>query len=42
MYGNFLHPTVTKGRKEEAKRVEFEAVRRGDYNFPGIGLPNDL
>lgn len=26
----------------EAHRVEAEAVRRGDYNFPGIGLkPED-
>lgn len=26
----------------EAHRVELEAVRRGDYNFPGIGLrPED-
>jgi len=23
---------------EEARAVELEAVRRGDYNFPGIGL----
>lgn len=27
---------------EEAVRVESEAVMRGDYNFPGIGLPEDL
>lgn len=27
---------------EEARRVELEAVKRGDYNFPGIGLPADL
>lgn len=26
----------------EAKRIETEAVMRGDYNFPGIGLPLDL
>lgn len=26
----------------EAKRIETEAVIRGDYNFPGIGLPEDL
>lgn len=24
-------------RFEEARRVENEAVRRGDFNFPGIG-----
>lgn len=24
---------------EEAARAEIEAVKRGDYNFPGIGLP---
>jgi hypothetical protein len=27
---------------EEARRIESEAVMRGDYNFPGIGLPPDL
>lgn len=26
----------------EAVRAENEAVRRGDPNFPGIGLPLDL
>jgi hypothetical protein len=26
----------------EAKRVENEAVRAGDFNFPGIGLPPEL
>jgi len=26
----------------EAKRIENEAVMRGDYNYPGIGLPADL
>lgn len=25
-------------RYQEAKQAELEAVRRGDYNFPGIGL----
>ena len=25
-----------------AKARELEAVKRGDYNFPGIGLPDDL
>jgi len=25
-----------------ARQVEFEATQRGDYNFPGIGLPHDL
>lgn len=25
-------------RYQEAKRAELEAVQRGDYNFPGIGL----
>lgn len=24
-------------RFEDARRAEHEAVRRGDYNFPGIG-----
>ena len=27
---------------ERARRIESEAVRRGDYNYPGIGLPADL
>jgi len=26
----------------EAARVELEAVKRGNYNFPGIGKPGDL
>lgn len=26
----------------EADRVEIEQVRKGNYNFPGIGLPADL
>ena len=25
-----------------AQRVEGEAVRRGDFNFAGVGLPSDL
>ncbi len=25
-------------RYEEARRAEAEACRRGDFNFPGIGL----
>lgn len=27
---------------EEARRVETEHCARGDFNFPGIGLPADL
>lgn len=27
---------------EEARRIEAEHVRAGDYNFQGIGLPKDL
>jgi hypothetical protein len=27
---------------EEAREVEREAVRGGDFNFPGIGLPAEL
>lgn len=27
---------------ERARRVEAEAMQRGDFNFPGIGLPADL
>lgn len=26
----------------EAVRVECEAVRAGDFNFPGVGLPPEL
>jgi hypothetical protein len=26
----------------EAKAAELAAVRRGEHNFPGIGLPPDL
>jgi len=31
------HPTYSY-----ARQVEHEATQRGDYNFPGIGLPADL
>ena len=31
------HPQYT-----EAKEAELQAVKNGDYNFPGIGLPLDL
>lgn len=31
------HPDYTKARD-----AELEAVRNGDLNFPGIGLPADL
>lgn len=27
---------------EEARRVELEHVKAGDYNFEGVGLPADL
>ena len=27
---------------ERARKIEAEAVRRGDYNFPGAGLPSEL
>lgn len=27
---------------EEARRIETEAVMRGDMNFPGVGLPPEL
>jgi len=26
----------------EAAKAELEAVKRGDYNYPGIGKPSDL
>jgi hypothetical protein len=29
-------------RYPEAERAELEAIKNGDYNFPGIGLPDDL
>jgi hypothetical protein len=31
------HPLFQKARKAEA-----EACRNGDYNYPGIGLPEEL
>lgn len=31
-----LHPMY-----EEAKRVELEEVRKGNYNYEGIGLPEN-
>lgn len=31
-----LHPLY-----KEAKRVEMEEVRKGNYNYEGIGLPDD-
>jgi hypothetical protein len=27
---------------EEARKKENEEVKKGNYNYPGIGLPNDL
>lgn len=27
---------------EEARAAEHEACKAGNYNFPGIGLPDDL
>lgn len=27
---------------ERARRVESEEVMRGNFNFPGVGLPRDL
>lgn len=27
---------------ERARKAEGDAVRAGDYNFPGIGKPSDL
>jgi hypothetical protein len=29
-------------RYAEARRVELEEVKKGNYNFPGIGKPGDL
>lgn len=29
-------------RYEEAREAEANAVRNGNYNFPGIGKPSDL
>jgi len=33
---------VKHPKYDEAKAVENEAVRQGNYNFAGIGLPEDL
>ncbi len=33
---------VAHPQYEEARRVELEHVKRGNYNFPGIGKPADL
>jgi hypothetical protein len=27
---------------ERARKIEADTVRRGDFNFPGVGLPPDL
>lgn len=32
----------THPRYPEAEKAELDAIRSGDYNFPGIGLPDDL
>jgi hypothetical protein len=32
-----LHPDIDKARKADT-----EAVKQGEYNFPGIGKPADL
>lgn len=41
-----LDPCAEREREhpmfEEARRVETEHCARGDFNFPGIGLPADL
>ena len=29
-------------RYEEARRIEAAEVARGNYNFPGVGLPQEL
>lgn len=43
---NICHDCEVKERAhplyEEAVRVETEACQRGEFNFPGIGLPADL
>lgn len=31
------HPSFARARE-----IEIEHVRRGEFNFPGIGLPDDL
>ena len=33
---------INHPKYEEAARAEFEAVRAGNLNFPGIGAPADL
>jgi len=37
----FLKET-SHSRYEEARQAEQDSISRGDYNFPGIGLPDDL
>lgn len=32
----------THPRFEEARRIEREQVAAGNYNYKGVGLPNDL
>ena len=27
---------------QEARQADQDAISKGDYNFPGIGLPEDL
>jgi hypothetical protein len=40
-------PTCTENERkhpkfEEARKVELDELSKGNYNFPGIGLPKDL
>jgi predicted sulfurtransferase len=39
---NCVQKERKNSRYKEAHDTECEAVRRGDYNFPGIGKPEDL
>jgi hypothetical protein len=48
-YGHLMTLCLDCKKKEEAhpayeraRKAEQDAVRRGDRNFPGIGLPPDL
>lgn len=37
-----MEKEIKHEKYDEARRVESEQVKNGNYNYPGIGLPNDL
>lgn len=40
--GECLTKEQAHPKYEEAKRIENEECKKGNLNFPGIGLPDDL